>query len=200
MEQIIKNIKTLERKLADFDLRTSYDLASKIKYGIIRLGEEILPFAPELAPDGGFFCKVDGFVDDGIVRLEIGEELPHKKAEMSVIGNEYWLKLIHTSIARLAEKSTVPRFEQAFIGIYTAMPKGYNNTRIWDTSNRAIDLILNNLKGCFFSDDNIEHMAFSVVGGWSLEPKTVIFIGDFSLQSAEIMQKLILVRDENTPR
>ena len=197
MDRIMKNVKMLEKKLASFDLRASYDLASKIKYGIIGLGEEILPFAPELVPDGGLFCMVDGSADDGIVRLEISEELPHKKAELSVAGHEYWLKLIHTAIARLADKSAVPHFEQAFVGIYTAMPKGYNNTKIWDTSNRMIDLILNNLKGCFFPDDDIEHMAFSIVGGWSAEPKTVIFIGDFTLQSAEIMRKLILVRDEN---
>ena len=86
MEQIMKNVKTLEKKLADFDLRTSYDLASKIKYGIIGLGEAILPFAPELTPDDGLFCMVDGSIDNGIARLEIGEELPHKKAELSTAG------------------------------------------------------------------------------------------------------------------
>ena len=200
MEQIMKNVKTLKKKLSDYDLRTAYDLASKIKYGIIGLGEEISSFVPELVPDGGLFCKVDGYIDDGIIRLEIGEELPHKKAELSAAGHEYWLKLFHTSIARLTEKSAVPHFEQALVGIYVAMPKGYNSTRIWDTSNRMIDLILNNLKGCFFPDDDIEHMAFSVVGGWSEQPKTVIFVGDFTSQSTEIMRKLILVRDENMPR
>ena len=200
MEQIIKNIKSLEERLADFDLRVSYDLASKIKYGIIRLGEEISSFAPELVPDNGLFCKVDGYIDNGIACLEIGEELPHTKVELYAAGHEYWLKLIHTAIAKLADKSVVPHFEQAFVGIYTAMPKGYNNTKIWDASNRAINLILNNLKGIFFPDDDIEHLAFSVVGGWSAEPKTIIFIGDFTLQFAEIMRTLILVRDENMER
>ena len=77
------------------------------------------------------------------------------------------------------------------------MPKGYNNTRIWDTSNRAINLILNNLKGVFFSDDDIKYMEFSVISGWSSKPKTVIYIGNLRLQSVLIMQKLILAKDEN---
>jgi len=198
MEQILKNIRTLEKKLAEYDLRVSYDLASKIKYEIIGLGEEIAPFAPEFVPDGGLFCKVAGYMDDGIACLEIGEELPHTKVELSVAGHEYWLKLIHTAIGKLAEKSAVPCFGKAFVGIYTAMPRGYNNTKVWDASNRMINLVLNNLKGMFCPDDDIEHMAFAVVGGWSNEPKTVIFIGDFETQSAEIMRKLILVKAENT--
>ena len=36
-----------------------------------------------------------------------------------------------------------------------------------DTSNRAINLIINNLKGIFFRDDDFEHMAFRVVAKWS---------------------------------
>ena len=198
MEQILKNIKTLEKKLAGYDLRASYDLAAKIKYGIIRLGEEISTVAPELTPEDGFFCKVDGYMDDGIACLEIGEELPHTKVELSAAGHEYWLKLIYAAIGRLAEKSAVPHFDKAFVGIYTAMPHGYNNTKVWDASNRMINLVLNNLKGTFAADDDIEHMAFAVVGGWSSEPKTIIFIGDFETQSAEIMRKLVLVKAENT--
>jgi hypothetical protein len=197
VEQIIRNIKLLERKLADFDLQASYDLATKIKYEIVGLGEEVSSFAPEQDKKNNLFCKVDGYIDGGIVRLEIGKELPHAKAELSAAGHEYWLKLIHTAIAELAEKFTIPKLEKAFVGIFTAMPKGYNNTKIWDVSNRAINLILNNLKGIFFSDDDIEHMAFSIVGSWSAEPKAIIFIGDFNSQSAKIMEKLILVKDEN---
>jgi len=200
MDQILKNIKTLEKKLVEYDLRASYDLASKIKYGIIGLGEEISIVVPELVPDDGLFCKVAGYMDEGVARLEIGEELPHTKAELSVAGHEYWLTLINTAIDRLAEKSAVPCFDKAFVGIYTAMPRGYNNTKVWDASNRAINLILNNLKGAFCPDDDIEHMAFAVVGGWSSEPKTIIFIGDFETQSAQIMRKLILVKNENMPR
>ena len=52
---------------------------------------------------------------------------------------------------------------------------------MWDTSNRAIQVILNNLKGIFFLDDDIEHMAFSVAGKWGEGPgKTVIRVFDFA--------------------
>lgn len=197
MEHINKNIELLKKRLAALDLQASYELASKIKYEIVSLGNELSLVSPELAPKYNLFSKVEGYLDDTIVCLEIGEEIPHMKAELSITGHEYWLNLIHTAVYKLSEKESVPKYEKAFVGIYTGMPKGYNNTRVWDTSNRAINLVLNNLKGIFFPDDDIEHMAFSVVGGWSREPKTVIYIGDLSLQSVLIMQKLILVKDEN---
>lgn len=64
--------------------------------------------------------------------------------------------------------------------IEIATPKGSDNARVWDTSNRAIQIILNNLKGIFFRDDDMEHMAFSVVGRWGEAPgETVIHIMDF---------------------
>ena len=60
----------------------------------------------------------------------------------------------------------LPYFEKAFVTIRIVTPRGSHNARVWDTSNRAIQIILNNPKGIFFEDDNIEHMAFSVIGSW----------------------------------
>lgn len=197
MEHVNKNIELLKKRLAALDLQASYELATKIKYEIISLESELSLASPALAPKHNFFSKVEGNLEDAIICLEIGEEIPHMKAELSASGHEYWLNLIHTAIYKLSEKESVPKYEKAFVGIYTGMPKGYNNTRIWDASNRAINLILKNLKGVFFPDDDIEHMAFSVVGGWSREPKTVIYIGDLYSQSDLIMRKLILVTNEN---
>ena len=57
--------------------------------------------------------------------------------------------------------------------------KKSNNARLWDTSNRAIQVVLNNLKGVFFEDDNMEHMAFSVVGRWGEKGAIMIRILDF---------------------
>lgn len=65
------------------------------------------------------------------------------------------------------------------MGIEIVTPRGSNNTRVWDTSNWAIQVILNNLKGIFFQDDNMEHMAFSVTGRWGAEGHTVIQVSDF---------------------
>lgn len=84
----------------------------------------------------------------------------------------------------------MPQFDKAIVCLLLEMPRGANTARIWDTSNRAINLILNNLKGVCFPDDSIEHMAFTVVGRWSETPKMTIFIGDFVVQSVEIMRIL----------
>lgn len=51
---------------------------------------------------------------------------------------------------------------------------------MWDTSNRSINVIINNLKGIFFlDDDNIEHMAFSVADRWGWPGKTVLRVSEF---------------------
>ena len=59
-------------------------------------------------------------------------------------------------------------------GIQT--PRGTNNKQVWDTSNRAVNLVINNLKGIFFEDDNFEHMAFGVAANWGEYGKTIIRI------------------------
>ena len=55
-------------------------------------------------------------------------------------------------------------------------PKGTKNTQVWDTSNRAINVIINNLKGIFFEDDNFEHMACGIVANWGGIGETTIRI------------------------
>ena len=55
--------------------------------------------------------------------------------------------------------------------------KGLNH-RLWDTSNRAINVIINNLKGIFFDDDNFEHMSFSVEASWGEMGLTEVRICD----------------------
>ena len=60
-------------------------------------------------------------------------------------------------------------------------PRGTDNPRVWDTSNRAINLIINNLKGIFFRDDDFEQMAFSVVAKWGE-------IGSITIRICELSQ------------
>ena len=74
--------------------------------------------------------------------------------------------MLHAAISDAAAQEPLPYFEKAFVEIEIVTPRGSNNARVWDTSNRAIQVILNNLKGVFFRDDDMEHMAFSVVGRW----------------------------------
>ena len=62
------------------------------------------------------------------------------------------------------------------VAIEIIAPRGTNNANIWDTSNRAINLVINNLKGIFFEDDNLEHMAFSVAARWGEIGQTTLKI------------------------
>ena len=82
--------------------------------------------------------------------------------------------MIHAAIGQVAQQGRLPNFEKAFVEIWLVTPKGSDNARLRDTSNRAINVIIYNLKGIFFEDDNIEHMAFSVVAGWGEKGVTTI--------------------------
>jgi len=46
------------------------------------------------------------------------------------------------------------------------------------TSNRAINVIINNLKGIFFDDDDFEHMSCSIEASWGKIGMTEIRICD----------------------
>lgn len=117
----------------------------------------------------------------GILTLTLEEPLPAMKRLTEAV-EEHWKAMLHAAISEASQPpGTLPFFERAFVAIEIVTPRGSNNTRVWDTSNRAIQVILNNLKGIFFHDDDMEHMAFSVVGRWGEGPgKTVIRVFDFA--------------------
>lgn len=121
-----------------------------------------------------------GETSDGIVTLTIREPLPAIK-KLTEAVEEHWKAMLHAAISEAAWQGPLPHFEKALVEIEIATPKRSDNARVWDTSNRAIQIILNNLKGIFFRDDDMEHMAFSVVGRWGEIPgETVIRIMDFA--------------------
>jgi predicted phosphohydrolase len=122
--------------------------------------------------------KVKGEVVNDTVVLEINESLPLSKKLVSDT-HDYWLDLIHAAIKKAALGQKLPKFEKAFVLIEIFTPKYSDNSKLWDTSNRSINLIINNLKGIFFKDDNFKHMAFGVVGDWGEEGRTVIRIMPF---------------------
>ena len=99
-----------------------------------------------------------------IVTLKIPEPLPARR-ELTAAVEEHWVRIIHDAIAQ-ENRTGIPRFQKAFVLIVIETPRGTNNRQAWDTSNRAINVIINNLKGIFFDDDNFEHMSFSVEAGW----------------------------------
>ena len=101
---------------------------------------------------------------DKMVCLVMPEPLPGLK-ELTGTLEEHWTRMIHEAIAKQA-KTGIPRFEKAHVHIRITAPRGTNNSKVWDTSNRAINVIINNLKGIFFDDDNFEHMSCSIEASW----------------------------------
>lgn len=99
-----------------------------------------------------------------MVSLVIPEPLPATK-ELTRIVEQYWVQMIGEVIDRETQTG-IPYFEKAHVLIRITSPRGSRNHQVWDTSNRAINVIINNLKGIFFDDDNFEHMSFSVVANW----------------------------------
>ena len=88
---------------------------------------------------------------------------------------------LHAAFQKAAELGALPHFQKALVVIHIATPRGSDNTKVWDTSNRAIQVILNNLKGVLFPDDSMEHMAFAVAGHWAEgDGYTIVQVSDFS--------------------
>lgn len=110
--------------------------------------------------------------DKRVVTIKINEPLPALK-ELTEAVELHWVKLIHAAIAA-ESKTGIPKFNKAFVLIEITTPKGTKNTQVWDTSNRAINVIINNLKGIFFDDDNFEHMACGIVADWGGIGETII--------------------------
>lgn len=86
---------------------------------------------------------------NGVVTLKIGEPLPAMK-KLTETVEEHWKAMLHAAISDAAAQGPLPYFEKAFVEIEIVTPRGSNNARVWDTSNRALQVILNNLKGIFF--------------------------------------------------
>ena len=122
-----------------------------------------------------------------MVTLIIPEPLPARKELTGALEN-HWIQKIHEAIAQEAETG-IPRFEKAFVMIRIYAPRGTNNAKVWDTSNRCLNVIINNLKGIFFDDDNFEHMACGIVADWSETGMTEIRICDLEeLKKCEIFR------------
>ena len=111
------------------------------------------------------------------VSLVIPEPLPGLK-ELTGKVEEHWIQMIHEAIAQKA-KTGIPYFEKAHVHIRITAPRGTYNSKVWDTSNRAINVIINNLKGIFFDDDDFEHMSCSIDACWGKIGMTEIRICDY---------------------
>lgn len=157
-------------------LRKMYDLT-------LRLQSQLLSVIYDMETFGVVMERIanvhsGGESDDSVVTLTITEPLPSMK-RMTEALEEHWKTMLHAAIAEAAQQRPLPYFGKAMVEIEIITPRGSDNARLWDTSNRAIQVVFNNLKGIFFEDDNMEHMAFSVVGRWDEKGATIIRILDF---------------------
>ena len=176
---IHKTIEQIKNCMADStDLRKAYGLTLRLQSQLLALIYDAEAFSASAGQERLANSKTSGQNDNRTVTLILEEPLPSMKRLTEAV-EEHWKAMIHAAISKAAQQESLPYFEKAIVEIEIVTPKGTNNAQAWDTSNRAIQLILNNLKGIFFCDDDMEHMAFSVVGKWGEKGVTIIRISSF---------------------
>ncbi len=179
---LMKTLKSIEKLISEADLinveklKKAYSQTLKLRSQLISVIYDIEEYI-EIKDKEKVNQNVALNTDKHSVTLVINEPLPSIK-ELTIAVEEHWVNMINKAIAE-ESKTGIPKFEKAFVMIEITTPRGTRNRQVWDTSNRAINVIINNLKGIFFKDDNFEHMAFGVVAKWGEEGKTVINVFDF---------------------
>ena len=172
LTQIEKKLDTAE-SLTVNDLHKAYILTMRMRSQLLGAIHELETFGEKSGVTRLAEQLSCGYADDGIVILTINEPLPPTK-ELTSAVEDHWLELIHNAIDKAAQENPLSYFSKAFVWIEIITPKYSYNAKLWDTSNRAVNLIINNLKGVFFADDDHEHMAFGVAGRWGGEGATIV--------------------------
>ena len=169
----IENMITEANGVDENKLTRAYEETLRLRSQLIGILGDFEEFAPmRQSENNSVPSPQTETVNKRIVAIRINEPLPALK-EMTEAVELHWVKLIHKAIAE--ESNTgIPKFKKAFVLIEITTPRGTKNTKVWDTSNRAINVIINNLKGIFFDDDNFEHMACGIVADWGGNGETVI--------------------------
>ena len=156
-------------------LQKAYEITLRLRSQIIGVIYDMKQYNGLIANDSP---KQEIKSNKQVVILIIPEPLPGMK-ELTAAVEEHWVTMIHDAIEQ-ESRTGITKFQKAMVMIEISTPRGTDNPRVWDTSNRAINLIINNLKGIFFRDDDFEHMTFSVVAKWGKTGKTTIRICEFS--------------------
>ena len=169
IEKLITEANGIDEK----KLTRAYEETLRLRSQLIGILDDIEEFAPMRQTENSSVPSPQTeMVDKRVVVIKINEPLPALK-ELTEAVELHWVKLIHKAIAE-ESKTGIPKFSKAFVLIEITTPRGTKNTKVWDTSNRAINVIINNLKGIFFDDDNFEHMACGIVADWGGNGETVI--------------------------
>ena len=175
-----KTLKKIENQLPEdktpepAQLEKAYELTLRLRSQLIAVQYDMEQFGMGIVPPVDEPVAQSPQTEKKMVLLTIPEPLPARK-ELTSNVEEHWIKMIHDAIARESQTG-LPYFEKAFVLIRIWTPRGTNNKRVWDTSNRAINVVINNLKGIFFDDDDFEHMACGIVADWGEIGQTEIWI------------------------
>ena len=177
---LMKTLRKIEKLLPGNEvqnaaqLEKAYALTLRLRSQLIAVWYDVEQFGTAAVTPVDKPVKQLPQTEKKMVVLTIPEPLPARK-ELTSNVEEHWIQTIHEAIAR-ESKIGLPYFEKAFVLIRIRTPRGTNNKRVWDTSNRAINVVINNLKGIFFDDDDFEHMACGIVADWGEIGQTEIRI------------------------
>ena len=179
---LMKTLRKIEKLLPENEvqdatqLEKAYELTLRLRSQLIAVRYDVEQFGTAAITPAVEPVEQASQTEKKMVVLTIPEPLPARK-ELTSNVEEHWIQMIHEAIAQ--ESITgLPYFEKAFVLIRIRTPRGTNNKRVWDTSNRAINVVINNLKGIFFDDDNFEHMSCSIEASWGKIGMTEIRICD----------------------
>ena len=167
---LMKTLRKIEKLLPEnqvqdtAQIEKAYELTLRLRSQLIAVRYDMEQFGTAAITPAVEPVEQASQTEKKMVVLTIPEPLPARK-ELTSNVEEHWIRMIHEAIAQ--ESITgLPYFEKAFVLIRIHTPRGTNNKRVWDTSNRAINVVINNLKGIFFDDDDFEHMACGIVADW----------------------------------
>ena len=177
---LMKTLRKIEKLLQEDEvqdaaqLERAYALTLRLRSQLIAVRHDMEQFGTAAVTPKKEPVPPTPRTEKKMVVLTIPEPLPARK-ELTSNVEEHWIRMIHKAIAH-ESKTGLPYFEKAFVLIRIRTPRGTNNKRVWDTSNRAINVVINNLKGIFFVDDDFEHMACGIVADWGEIGQTEIRI------------------------
>ena len=167
---LMKTLRKIEKLLPEnqvqdtAQIEKAYALTLRLRSQLIAVRYDVEQFGTATITPAVEPIAQSSQTEKKMVVLTIPEPLPARK-ELTSNVEEHWIQMIHDAIAQESQTG-LPYFEKAFVLIRIRTPRGTNNKRVWDTSNRAINVVINNLKGIFFADDDFEHMACGIVADW----------------------------------
>ena len=108
-------------------------------------------------------------------KIHIPDHFPKLKKSMNSDVKQLWTAYVHEGINQLQESERIKIFHKAAVvlDIHIDMP-------YWDTDNRGYNIIINALKGTFYSDDSWDRVSLSMCGKYDKNFYIDIYILDDS--------------------